>query len=920
MKILFLYTKRMLAANKARTAVTFAGIVLSFALLTAVLTGTSSLFHFFSEYMKLRDGDYYGVIYNCDEEDEARLAQSGEVTQSCRMGIVGVAEKNFDIEHELSLPNRNYVMIGNVDTDFFDTMGVRLIEGCLPENDSEIIIPQMMTTAGKEFHVGDTITWQIGERIGSDGRIIQHQEQRREDRSSEDGCEKETIQVEQTKTYTIVGISTDPGYQMFAEPCYLVLTTGVQTATSDIYLKTKNIDDTSAFIAENFGDHQSKMNETLLRYFGQGVSNIRYMLFGMCAVLMVVVAIASIALIYNSFSISLTERTRQFGLFKSIGATRFQVIVSVFLEAGFLAVSAIPAGLFVGCVGVSCVFRLLKNNFDAMMMNSNGIAYVGSISMTFYTQVWYLVVAAVSGIITILIAAMVPAMRAGRISPIEAIRQTNDIKDPKFARNIRGRGVLGTLFGVGGLIAHRNAERNRKAYRAISFSLAICLFLFLGGSGFIYYMRLSMKGLNVPYYYNYHIQFNDIYNDTFDPEYLTSKFRENLVDQLRTSSSITDIAFVRKVNLQITMDESNLTDVGKLAVGEYIVDGQMNYRDQIYFVEDTQYEVYLKQLGLNPEEYVRAEKPKLLILNSVKGAADFDDGRRRFYEGAMFQDSSELTEISIIGEKKIGDASYCYPDSEDSSMMIYLVGDGKTAQSDDDFKKFKVPVEESIAKLQFEIGETVTAEDYPYWAWAGSWGLVLPLSAYQEDLFITPNIQDYAYVKTVDSERALELMLELRNEYEESFDIGMPSQTDQYEANMVRIVNVCLICFLVLIVLISLANIANTITTAVRLRTREYALIKAAGCSKHTFLRMIFAENLSYTFRGFVIGGLMGGLANYKSYSYLKDMIYTNEIIPIYLYAVGAAAFVLVMIFSTIYTWRKARKGNICEELRQEAV
>lgn len=574
MKILFLYTKRMLAANKARTAVTFAGIVLSFALLTAVLTGTSSLFHFFSEYMKMRDGDYYGVIYNCDEEDEARLAQSGEVMQICRMGIVGVAEKNFGIEHEVSLSNRVYVAIGSVDADFFATMGVRLIEGRLPENDSEVIIPQMMTTAGKEFHIGDTITWQIGERIGSDGRVIQHQEQRIEDRSSADFCEEETIQVEQTKTYTIVGVSTNPGYQKFAEPCYLVLTTGVQTTISDIYLKTKSIDDTSDFIAKNFGDHQSKINETLLRYFGQGVSDIRYMLFGMCAVLMVVVAIASIALIYNSFSISLTERTRQFGLFKSIGATRFQVIVSVFLEAGFLAVSAIPAGLLIGCVGVSCVFRLLKNSFDAMI-NSNGVAYVGSISMTFYTQVWYLVVAAVTGLITILISAMVPAMRAGRISPIEAIRQTNDIKDPKFARNIRGRGILGMVFGVGGLIAHRNAKRNKKSYRAISFSLAICLFLFLGGSGFIYYMRLSMKGLNVPYYYNYHIQFNSIYNDTFDQEYLTQEFREKLVGQLRTSSSIIEAVYIRKANLQIAMDESNLTDVGKLAV-------QSNYRQTNY--------------------------------------------------------------------------------------------------------------------------------------------------------------------------------------------------------------------------------------------------------------------------------------------------------------------------------------------------
>lgn len=919
MKILFLYTKRMLAANKARTAVTFAGIVLSFALLTAVLTGTSSLFHFFSEFMKVRDGDYYGVIYNCDEEDEARLAQSEEVTQSCRMGIVGIANKEFGTETGLSLSRKAYVVIGSVDADYFDTMGVKLIEGRLPETDNEVIIPQMMTTYGTDFHVGDTITWQIGERLGADGRIIQHQQQIQEDRNSEDGCEKETIQVEQTKTYTIVGISTNPGYQNTYEPCYLVLTTGVQTTTSDIYLKTKSIDDTSDFIAKNFGDHQSKINETLLRYFGKGVSNVRYLLFGMCAVLMVVIAIASVALIYNSFSISLTERTRQFGLFKSIGATRFQVMTSVFFEAGFLAVSAIPAGLFIGCAGVSCVFKILKNNFDAMI-NSAGAAYAGSVSIIFYTKVWYLVVAAVAGIITILVSAMVPALRAGRISPIEAIRQTNDIKDPKFARNIRGRGILGTVFGVGGLIAHRNAKRNKKSYRAISFSLAICLFLFLGGGGFIYYMRLGMKGLNVPYYYNYHIQFNDIYNDTFDPEYLTSEFRENLIHQLRTSSSVSDAVYIRKANLHIVVDESNLTDVGKLAVGEYIVDGQMHYRDQVYFVEDTEYEAYLKQLGLNPEEYLRAENPKILILNAVKGAADFDDGRRRFYEGAMFKDSSELTEISIMEQKKIGDASYAYPDPEDPSMMIYLVGDGRTAQSDDDFKKFKVPVEESMEKLSFEIGETVNAEDYPYWAWAGDWGFVLPLSAYNEELFIMPNIQDYAYVKTIDSERALELMSELRNEYDESFDIGMPPQTDQYEANMMRILNVCLMCFLILIVLISLANIANTITTAVRLRTREYAMIKAAGCSKYTFLRMIFAENLSYTLRGFVIGGLMGALANYKSYSYLKYSIYTNKIIPIGLYAVGAAAFVLVMIFSTVYTWRKVRKGNICEELRQEAV
>ena len=166
-------------------------------------------------------------------------------------------------------------------------------------------------------------------------------------------------------------------------------------------------------------------------------------------------------------------------------------------------------------------------------------------------------------------------------------------------------------------------------------------------------------------------------------------------------------------------------------------------------------------------------------------------------------------------------------------------------------------MEESIAKLQFEIGETVTAEDYPYWAWAGDWGFVLPLSAYNEDQFIMPNIQDYAYVKTIDSERALELMSELRNEYDESLILECRRKLTSMN-NMIRILNVCLMCFLILIVLISLANIANTITTAVRLRTREYAMIKAAGCSKHTFLRMIFAENLAIRFEICGLGGLIG--------------------------------------------------------------
>ena len=115
-EILFLYTTRMLSKNKARMVVTFIGIVLSFTLLTAVLTGTSSLLHFMTEFMKVRDGDYYGVIYSCDETDEKRLVESSEVTESIRMGIVGIADNGAVTKMHLE---KKYVAIGSVDSTYF---------------------------------------------------------------------------------------------------------------------------------------------------------------------------------------------------------------------------------------------------------------------------------------------------------------------------------------------------------------------------------------------------------------------------------------------------------------------------------------------------------------------------------------------------------------------------------------------------------------------------------------------------------------------------------------------------------------------------------------------------------------------------------------------------------------------------------
>ena len=171
--------------------------------------------------------------------------------------------------------------------------------------------------------------------LGQMARVIQHREQRIEDPKQCGFLREETIRVRTDKKdlYDCQVASTNPGYQSLRNACCLVLTTGVQTTISDIYLKAKKALMIQLRLYCKFGDRSQRSMRRFALFWAK-VSRYPLYVIGMCAVLMVVVAIVTL-LIYNSFSISLTERTRRFGLFKSIGAARFRVIVSVFLKRAF---------------------------------------------------------------------------------------------------------------------------------------------------------------------------------------------------------------------------------------------------------------------------------------------------------------------------------------------------------------------------------------------------------------------------------------------------------------------------------------------------------------------------------------------------------------------------------------------------------
>ena len=138
-------------------------------------------------------------------------------------------------------------------------------------------------------------------------------------------------------------------------------------------------------------------------------------------ILVGIIAFGSISLIYNAFSISVSERTRQFGLLSSIGATKHQLTGSVLFEAFFLSIIGIPLGILSGIIGIGITFFFTGDMIAGFLYSDSDV------TLSLHASIPALLAAVLVSLITILISAYLPARRAMKGSAIEAIRQSKDI-------------------------------------------------------------------------------------------------------------------------------------------------------------------------------------------------------------------------------------------------------------------------------------------------------------------------------------------------------------------------------------------------------------------------------------------------------------------------------------------------------------
>jgi putative ABC transport system permease protein len=200
-----------------------------------------------------------------------------------------------------------------------------------------------------------------------------------------------------------------------------------------------------------------------------------------------IVAVSSVIVVSNAFRVSANERTRQFGILKSVGATKKQIAATVMYEGLFLSAIGIPAGV---CFGVLLQFIATKVA-NVMFSPAN---YYMAVEIVFYfvVSVPAIVAAAAGSFATVMISAWLPARKAAKIAAIDAVKGTGTItvksknaKASKFA----------ALFGFEGVLAAKSINRNGKNFRATVISLSISVVLFMATASFMQ-NAMQFKGLH----------------------------------------------------------------------------------------------------------------------------------------------------------------------------------------------------------------------------------------------------------------------------------------------------------------------------------------------------------------------------------------------------------------------------------------
>ena len=586
MNILNKLSIKNLKLNKKRTISTIIGIVLSVALICAVATMATSFRETLLQGAISKRGYYHIKLSDITENDIKDIKNNKDIKDIKQIQEVGYAELKTSQNKD-----KPYIHLYSMENSTFEFLKFKLIEGNFPKNENEIIISKHIITNGKsDIKIGDTITLDVGKRISSDNIEL--------DSSCSYNSEHEKIEDSEKHTFKVVGMIERPDYtfENTGDPGYTMITTNLNRGKTEAYLSLKKPKEYKSSISEllgvNYDDldvieknggetkYKHEINSEILRWevFAFSDSTVS-MLYSVIGVVIFIIIFTSVFCIRNSFAISITEKIKMYGMLSSVGATRKQIKKNVIFEAMALGLIGIPlgilSGLFADFVLLKIVNVLLS---DALVGYANGIVFKVSIIP--------IIISIILGFITIYLSAISSAKKAAKVSPIEQLRNSDEIKIKN--KKLKTPKIIEKVFKTGGVLAYKNLKRSKKKYRTTVISIAVSVFIFITMNAFI----TNMFDLTGQYYEDYD------YNFIVE----SSKFTDEEINKIVKQESVESyhILYQPKRMYEIR-DLSKIHEYGKELITEEL-SGEKYCGLYLVALDEASFKEYSKKIGVKFED------------------------------------------------------------------------------------------------------------------------------------------------------------------------------------------------------------------------------------------------------------------------------------------------------------------------------
>lgn len=939
-------TLKNLKLNRKRTIVTIVGIILATALLSALVTLVSSFQYSMIEYQKQKGGDFHVKFSNVKMSELSEFKNNRNIESTFETMGMGFAKldgcKNED---------KPYAYVMATDEAGFERGCFKLIEGRMAKNEDEIVIPRHLKTNGRiDIKVGDEITLDIGKRYDSNTESV-----------ISENCayehEAETLTDTVTKHYKVVGIMERPGYGMedYSAAGYTFVTYSDELAAIDNGTKSeaseadttltvysrytqKALRNKDAVTADIIGVDEklfAKANNSSVEMsaeesdrFLKEMENAKYdiyingflisyecvfpidgtfkALFTVATVVALIIILTSVYCIKNSFNISITEKIRQYGMLASVGATRRQIKSSVKTEAAMLGVVGIPVGTMSGILA-SFILVKVVNALSAGWLN---------FALSFHTSMPALILAVILSIATIYFSATGSARRAAKVTPLEAIRNTKEIKI-KSAK-LKTPAIIGRIWGIGGVISYKNIKRNNKKYRTTVTSIVICSVTFIVIS---YFMSMAFSVVGMSYAsVDYNIGINMSCKKDLDIEKLSELLSgiEGAKDYLVGAGYYFDV------------DKPEYTkEYGEYCGQLYDDSEDVSQEFLITVLDDKSYDKYASDAG---------------IKNANTGAILVNTGTFDVYNE---KSSKYVKEEMELYKYKAGDTIECGYNVYDDASSDDNAAEGDTESSTDDNNAVEGDTESGTEDNSGYVDEEtinngvrktvdvtiagVTDKVPIGYKGYGNTTLLFMNPKGFESLWadgksneLKPGHASYsAYVVAENADEyqdTFEKETEENPEYSQiSFYVSNLDKQMRDEKSLFTLLGVFAYGLIVVIALIGITNIINTLSTGMELRSREFATLRSIGMTDKQFAGMVRLESVFISVKALVIGVPLGILISYLLCVMMNRMDGTIIYKPPYKAIILCIVVVIMLIYAIMkLSMTKLRHNNIIETIKNE--